>query len=75
MKHKDALEKNKNALYAYSFLDNIDMRPIIDCSQLKVNKTFTIEDIESMELALITLYQLIGNLAGRTTEFKYKGYL
>lgn len=72
--HEAALRTGQGRLYVHSLLDEIDMRVMIDCSELKVNKTLTIEDVESMELALIRVYQPVGNLAGRTEEFKYKGY-
>lgn len=72
--HIEGLKAKKKELYVYSLLDTIDMRVIIDCSELKVNKKLNIEDVESMELALITLYKPEGNLAGRTTDFKYHGY-
>lgn len=72
--HEAAFRKSIGGLYVYSLLDEIDMRVLIDCSEIKANKTFTIEDVESMELALIQVYQPEGNLAGRTQEFRYHGY-
>lgn len=71
---KNIKEKNKK-LYFEQFIDiekDIQFKRLIDICQLKTNKEITRRDIESMELALISLYKPIGNLAdGKRYEYKY----
>ena len=76
--HIENIEKGSKELYLYSLLGkedlgNLSWSPLINCKELKANKVFTVEDVESMELALISLYKPKGNLAGVSEEFRYKG--
>lgn len=77
--HIENIKLGSKELYLYSLLSKEDLSslswsPLIDCKELKANKTFTAEDVQSMELALISLYKPKGNLAGVSEEFRYKGY-
>lgn len=71
---KNIREKN-NELYFEQFMDikkNIRFEKLIDICKLKTNKEITRRDVESMELALINVYQPKGNLANGTKyEYKY----
>lgn len=73
--HKTNILMKSNELNVYKLINdinNVEFRILIDVQQLKTNKILNRSDIESMELALITIYQPEGNLAGRVTEFQYR---
>lgn len=52
--------------------DNIEFKILIDGSKLKADKALTATDLKTMEFALITLSQPIGNIVGRLQPFRYK---
>lgn len=76
--HKDSVKSGSEKLKLYSIIrqlqqekKKISWRPIVNCRSLKTNKIFTKDDIESMELAFISYFQPIGNLAGKEVPFRY----
>lgn len=73
--HKRNIKNKDYKLYFYKLIkpeDNIEFKILIDGSKLKTDKTLTATDLKTMELALITLSQPIGNIAGRLQPFRYK---
>lgn len=67
---------NRMPLYAYLAKARdekklIELRPLISNNDLKTNQKITRRDWESMELGLITLYQPICNLRGRTIAYEF----
>ena len=73
--HKRNIKNKDYKLYFYKLIkpeDNIEFKILIDGSKLKADKTLTATDLKTMELALITLSQPIGNIAGRLQPFRYK---
>ena len=73
--HKRNIKNKDYKLYFYKLIkpeDNIEFKILIDGSKLKADKTLTATDLKTMELALITLAQPIGNIAGRLQPFRYK---
>ena len=64
----------KQQLYVYGLIDwgdEIDFKVLIDARAIETNEPLTERDWQSMELALIQMYQPEGNLAGRTYEYKF----
>lgn len=58
----------------YKILDkdkDIEFRPLIRVKDIKVEGELTTRDIESMELALITLYQPVGNYQGVKNNYVF----
>ena len=73
--HKRNIKNKDYKLYFYKLIkpeDNIEFKILIDGSKLKTDKALTATDLKTMELALITLSQPIGNIAGRLQPFRYK---
>lgn len=73
--HKSHIKNKDYKLYFYKLIkpeDNVEFKILIDGSKLKADKTLTATDLKTMELALITLSQPIGNIAGRLQPFRYK---
>lgn len=63
---KDGIKNKDYKLYFYKLIkpeDNIEFKILIDGSKLKADKVLTATDLKTMELALITLSQPIGNIA------------
>ena len=72
--HETNIALHKNELFWYSRLfptDKITFKPLIDITQLKVERKLTSDEIKAMELALIDYFKPKGNLAGRTVPFKF----
>lgn len=64
--HKNYIKNKDYKLYFYKLIkpeDNVEFKILIDGSKLKADKTLTATDLKTMELALITLSQPIGNIA------------
>lgn len=73
--HRDNINNGSTELYFYKLVnknDELKYRILIDVSEIKTNKKIDRTDVESMELALISYLQPVGNLAGRVSEFRYK---
>lgn len=73
--HKKNFESKSEAMYVYKAIENngLEMVPIIDVNDLKVERKLTRSEVEAMELALIHLYKPKGNYAGIKKEFKFYG--
>lgn len=72
--HQIKLKTNSKELYVYKLIqkgDVVEYKPLIKTKDVKVEKQLERRDIEDMELALITLYQPIGNIAGRLQPYRY----
>lgn len=72
--HKTNIALHNNSLFWYSKLlptDKIEFKPLIDITQLKVERKITPNEIKIMELALIDYLKPKGNLAGRTVPFQF----
>lgn len=72
--HLKNINEKSTELYLYSLLnknDNIYFVKFIDVAQLKTNRELGRQDVEAMELALISVYKPRGNLAGNSYEFKF----
>lgn len=72
--HLKNISEKSTELYLYSLLDkndNIYFVKFIDVAQLKTNRELGRQDVEAMELALISVYKPRGNLAGNSYEFKF----
>lgn len=74
--HIQKSQEEQKELYLYNLLENEDewhFEVLIDCGIALSSKTLQRADVEAMELGLITMFKPKGNLAGRTTEFKFNG--
>lgn len=72
--HQIKLRTNSKELYVYKLIqkgDVVEYKPLIKTKDIKVERQLERRDIEDMELALITLYQPIGNIAGRLQPYRY----
>ena len=72
--HQAKLRADSKELYVYKLIqkgDVIEYKPLIKTKDVKVERQLERRDIEDMELALITLYYPIGNIAGRLQPNKY----
>lgn len=72
--HQAKLRADSKELYVYKLIqkgDVIEYKPLIKTKDVKVERQLERRDIEDMELALITLYQPIGNIAGRLQLYRY----
>ena len=61
--------KNRDyKLYFYKLFepgDSVEFKVLIDGSKLEADRTITTTDLKTMEYALITVFNPIGNIAGR----------
>lgn len=72
--HIEAIMLQKNMQYVHKQINpnsKIEFGILIDITELKTNKILTTSDIQSMELALIYLYQPKYNVQGVTTRYSY----
>lgn len=72
--HETNIALHNNSLFWYSKLlptDKIEFKPLIDITQLKVERKLTSDEIKVMELALIDYFKPEGNLAGKTVPFRF----
>lgn len=74
--HLDVINgvKEQSNMVLYKILDkdkDIEFRPLIRVKDIKVEGELTTRDIESMELALITLYQPVGNYQGVKNNYVF----
>lgn len=72
--HQAKLRADSKELYVYKLIhkgDDVKFEILIKTKDIKVERQLERRDIEDMELALITLYQPIGNIAGRLQPYRY----
>ena len=72
--HIEAIMLQKKTQYVHQQINpssKIEFGILIDITELKTNKILTVSDIQSMELALIHLYQPKYNVQGVTTKYSY----
>lgn len=72
--HQAKLKADSKELYVYKLIhkgDDVKFEILIKTKDIKVERQLERRDIEDMELALITLYQPIGNIAGRLQPYRY----
>ena len=72
--HLENIKLKRNELYFEKFMDinkEIEFEKMIDICQIQTDKVITREDVKSMELALIQVFQPKGNLEGRTMLYRY----
>lgn len=51
--------------------DKIEYKELIDCSKIKSEEVLTLRDLKAMELALISLYQPVGNYSGVKAPYRW----
>ena len=72
--HLENIKLHKHELYFEKYMDinkEIEFEKMIDVCELDTDKVLTREDVKSMELALIQIFQPKGNLEGRTMPYRY----
>ena len=77
--HKVNLMNGSKELKVYDLIrqeklvgKKIELKIILNCANIKVDRKLTLEDIESMELGFISYFKPRGNMAGIYVPFKYK---
>lgn len=72
--HLENIKLKRNELYFEKYMDinkEIEFEKMVDICQIQTDKIITREDVKSMELALIQVFQPKGNLEGRTMPYRY----
>lgn len=73
--HKRYMKNRDYKLYFYKLFepgDRVEFKVLIDGSKLEADRMITTTDLKTMEYALITVFNPIGNIAGRVQPFRYK---
>lgn len=71
--HKEAFVKGNSSQHLYRTIEpgNIEYKVLVDIDKLITNRPITRNEVEAMELALISLYKPIGNLSGNNIQYYF----
>lgn len=74
--HRRGIKKRSSEMIFYSQIDpnaQIEFKVIVNAKDLKVDRALTRNEIEAIELGMITYFKPKYNYAGRVVNYKFKG--